>query len=134
LTRTQQLEELEKLVDDLRSDNTRYPVLVEGERDVSALRLLGLEGTILKLNSGESLVQRADRLSTQYPRIVLLTDWDAKGMRLHGRLRELLEDCEVYVDDHYWLRLRKICGRACRTIEDLPAQLRHLRRMAGKAD
>jgi len=133
LTRDRQLEALEKLFADLRSDNALSPVLVEGDRDVAALRNLGLEGTILKLNAGESLVQRADRLSAQYPRIILLTDWDAKGTGLHARLRDLLEDCEVEADDRHWLRLRRLCGRSCRTIEDLPSRLGYLRRMAAGA-
>jgi len=107
---------------------------VEGERDVSALREMGLEGTILKLNSGESLVERADRLSREYVRILLLTDWDPKGLRLHERLKELLEDCQVEVEDRHWLRLRRLCGSGCRTIEDVPAKVRSLRRMAGLAD
>jgi len=109
-------------------------VLVEGERDVAALRDMGLEGTIIKLNSGESMVERADNLSRAYGRIILLTDWDPKGLRLHERLHELLEDCQVEVEDRLWLRLRRLCGSGCRTIEDVPALVGSLRRMAGRAD
>jgi 5S rRNA maturation endonuclease (ribonuclease M5) len=109
-------------------------VLVEGARDVAALRDLGFEGTILKLNSGEGLVERADHLSRAYGRIIILTDWDPKGLRLHERLKELLEDCQVEVEDRNWLRLRRLCGGGCRTIEDLPALIRSLGRMAGRAD
>ena len=109
-------------------------MLVEGSRDVAALRDMGFEGTILKLNSGESLVQRADRLSRDHGRIIILTDWDPKGLLLHERLKELLEDCQVEVEDRHWLRLRRLCGSGCRTIEDVPAKVLSLRRMAGRAD
>lgn len=109
-------------------------MLVEGARDVVALREMGLEGTILKLNTGESLVERADRLSRAYGRILILTDWDPKGLRLHERLKALLEDCQVEAEDRHWLRLKRLCGSGCRTIEDVPALVRSLRRMAGRAD
>jgi hypothetical protein len=47
---------------------------------------------------------------------------------------ELLRDCQVEVEDRHWLRLKRLCGGACRTIEDLPAMLGSLRRMAGQDD
>ena len=102
-------------------------MLVEGARDVAALRELGMEGTIIKLNRGQSLVERADQLSRLHERVLLLTDWDRKGMQLHERLKGLLEGSRVVVLDHLWLRLRKLCGSGCRTVEELPALVSMLR-------
>jgi len=114
----------------LRAGSEVSPVLVEGERDVAALRKLGLEGEILKLNLGEGLVARADELSHRYKKIILLTDWDYKGVELHDRLKRLLQDAQVKTDDFFWSRLRKLVGGGSRTVEDLPAFLKILRERA----
>ena len=110
----------------MRAGSEESPVLVEGERDVAALRKLGLEGEILKLNLGEGLVARADELSHRYKKIILLTDWDYKGVELHDRLKRLLQDAQVKTDDFFWSRLRKLVGGGSRTVEDLPAFLKIL--------
>jgi 5S rRNA maturation endonuclease (ribonuclease M5) len=130
LTKKEQLDEIEKLLDRLRAASEQFPVLVEGARDVAALRKLGLEGEILKLNRGEGLVARADALSHQYKDIILLTDWDYKGVELHDRLKRLLQDAQVRTDDFFWSRLRKLVGGGSRTVEDLPAFLEILRERA----
>lgn len=130
MTKKEQLDEIEKLLDRLRAASEQFPVLVEGARDVAALRKLGLEGEILKLNRGEGLVARADALSHQYKDIILLTDWDYKGVELHDRLKRLLQDAQVRTDDFFWSRLRKLVGGGSRTVEDLPAFLEILRERA----
>ncbi len=131
MTRKAQLDELEKLLGRLRAANERSPVLVEGERDVAALRKLGMEGELHKLNRGEGLVARTDELSHGYREIILLTDWDYKGVELHDRLKALLQDAQVEAEDFIWSRLRKLTGGGCRTVEGLPAFLAQLRERAG---
>ena len=129
--RRQQLDELEKLLRRLRAANLESPVLVEGKRDVGALRALGLEGEVLKLNRGKSLVDRADALSRRYRKVIVLTDWDRKGVELHDRLVGLLRDAQVATGDFLWSRLRLLAGGGCRTVEDLPTFLSQLRERAG---
>jgi len=131
LTRKEQLDELEKLLGRLRAASLESPVLVEGERDVAALRALGLEGELLKLNRGEGLVALTDALSARHQKIILLTDWDYKGVELHDRLGRLLRDAQVSSDDFFWSRLKKLTGGGCRTVESLPALLAQLRERAG---
>jgi len=133
LTRKEQLDELEKLLERLRAANLEAPVLVEGARDVKALLALGLEGEILKLNRGQSIVARTDRLSRTYRKVIILTDWDYKGVELHDRLKGLLEDAQVEADDFCWSRLKRLSGGGCRTVEDLPAFLSLIREKAGSA-
>lgn len=132
LTRKEQLDELEKIMAKLRAANAEAPMLVEGERDVAALRELGFEGTILKLNKGDSMVGRAEELSQIYKKIILMTDWDDKGLQLHDSLKRLLVDSEVAAEDFFWLRLRKLCGNGCRAVEDLPRLISALRELTGK--
>ncbi len=131
MTRKEQLDELEKLLGRLRAANLGSPVLVEGDRDAVALHLLGLEGEVLKINQGLSLVERSDELSHKYRKVILLTDWDDKGVQLHARLRGLLEDVQVESDDFFWNRLKRLVGGGSRTVEDLPAFIRILKERSG---
>ena len=134
MNRKEQLAEFEKLLERLRSASLENPVLVEGDRDVAALHALGLEGGIEKLNRGESIVGRTDALSRRYRKIIVLTDWDCKGVELHDRLARLLQDARVAVDDFYWSRLKRLAVRpgGCRTVESLPSFLEFLKERAGQ--
>jgi len=133
MAKQERLDELEKLLGRLRAANLESPVLVEGLRDVAALRALGLEGELVKLNRGESIVARTEELSHKYREVILLTDWDYKGVELHDRLKRLLLDAQADADDFFWSRLKKLSGGGCRTVEDLPAFLALLRERAGSA-
>jgi 5S rRNA maturation endonuclease (ribonuclease M5) len=132
MNRKGQLDEFEKLLARLRAASLEAPVLVEGDRDVAALRALGLEGEVTKLNRGESIVARTDELSHRYRKVILLTDWDYKGVELHDRLARLLRDAQVSSDDFFWSRLRALAGGGCRTVESLPSFLALLRERAGE--
>ncbi|MEM2870800.1 MAG: hypothetical protein QW379_10375 [Thermoplasmata archaeon] len=108
-------------------------MLVEGARDVAALRKLGVRGRILMLNRGQGLLRRCEVLAREHGRVILLTDWDLKGRELHERLKKLLAACGGVPDETFWLALRRLCGGSNRTIEELPSFLRNLRETAGAA-
>ncbi len=130
LARQEQLERLEGLLEELRAASLQAPVLVEGERDAAALRELGVEGRVLCLNRGQSIVRRCEELAQSHSSVILLTDWDWKGRQLHDKLRRGLEACGATADERIWVSLRQLCGGWCRTVEDLPSLLSRLREMA----
>ena len=92
------LEEMEGTVD---------TVLVEGARDVEALRRLGFHGRIEVCSrvgvSNSDLVEGLARRKD----VVILTDFDGEGRRLNRRLSRLLERRGVRVET----RLRRAVGR-----------------------
>lgn len=92
------LEEMEGAVD---------AVLVEGARDVEALRHLGFHGRIEVCSrvgvSNSDLVEGLARRKA----VVILTDFDGEGRRLNRRLSRLLERRGVRVET----RLRRAVGR-----------------------
>lgn len=45
---------IEEIMRKLRVMNESVPIIVEGEKDVDALRSLGMEGEILTIHSGKS--------------------------------------------------------------------------------
>lgn len=106
-------ERFDRLLDvlvDLRETNETVPVVVEGQRDVTALRLLGLKGRIVTLHRGDPLFLVAEALGAQAQEVVLLTDWDTKGQALFESLRVSLAANGVRVngafrdDLRHWIR------------------------------
>ncbi len=85
-----ELEELEKFLERVKVMNKEIPIVVEGKHDEIALRNLGFEGKIIKINAGTSMVALADSLSSIYSEVILLLDWDERGERNAKRLSELL--------------------------------------------
>lgn len=72
-----------KLIEELMS----YTLIVEGRKDAEALKALGLID-IVPLN-GQPLDKFVERLSGR--ETVILTDYDAEGKRLAGKLLKLLQ-------------------------------------------
>ncbi len=119
------LEDLEDALQSLIKRNySGIPVVVEGEKDVAALRSLGLSGKILVLNVGLSIPDFCDKLSERFSEIVVLTDWDRTGGRLAGILLSQLKG-RVNCD----MSFREVCVRCCmvRVVEGLPSFLQTLK-------
>ncbi len=84
------LESLRELFHILSELNKKIPVIVEGRRDILALRSLGLEGEILQVHGGKGLYEFSEELHERFQEVILLIDWDQRGEALYGSLGELL--------------------------------------------
>jgi 5S rRNA maturation endonuclease (ribonuclease M5) len=119
------LEEIEKTLLELQEENKTVPVIVEGEKDIAALRALELSGEIIQFNTGQSVSDFCDRIGQQHQKIVLLTDWDWRGGRLCQQIKKNLE-YRVEVNLRYRSVFAKRCP--CRTVEGLPSWIETLRK------
>lgn len=86
----ERFEMLLEVLDELREANKATPILVEGQRDITSLRALGMPGAVVALNQGTTLFNVAEVLGAQVKEIILLTDWDSKGQQLFDRMRAQL--------------------------------------------
>ncbi len=123
------LEVLEKMLKELREENITVPILVEGDKDTAALRRLGMNGTIVSVNVGMSLISFCDMIARQYTEIILLMDWDRRGGHICHTIRKNLEG-RVRCN----LKYREIIAKHAmiRTVEGLPSWLETLnRKIAG---
>ena len=112
----QKLKSLRRLLCHLRMD--RVVVLVEGKRDVHALRGLQFcEGDILQI-SNRRPDDVARLLSGTTKTVVILTDNDESGEKLMRRYAEELSANNIHVDTQSRKTIRWIFG--VRTMEDLP--------------
>ncbi len=121
----QRLEELDELLTELREDNKSIPIIVEGEKDIAALRRLEMLGEIIRFNTGQSVSDFCDNIAEKHRKIILLTDWDWRGGRLGSSIKKNLEN-RVECNLGYRQMLAHLC--TCRTVEGIPTWLETLRR------
>jgi 5S rRNA maturation endonuclease (ribonuclease M5) len=118
-------ERLREVLEALCEVNKRFPVVVEGKKDVQALRKLGLSGDIMPLHSGKGLYEFSEDLAQRFSKVILLLDWDAKGENLHASLTNNLRG---HWEEYSAFRelLKMICQKDIKDIESIPALLLRL--------
>lgn len=119
------LDELEALLNELQEENKTVPIIVEGEKDITALRKLEMTGEIIRFNKGQSVSDFCDTIAQKYQKIILLTDWDWRGGRLGLSIKKHLEN-RVECNISYRQLFARRC--TCRTVEGIPSWLQTLRR------
>lgn len=113
-------EDIEKALIELQDENKITPILVEGDKDIEALRKLGINGIIISINTGKSLSNFCDMLAQKYVSIIILTDWDRKGGYLSHIIQKNLKG-RVKCNTYY----REIFAKNAmiKTLEGLPSWL-----------
>jgi len=114
----QTVEELIEFIDLLAEKNEEVPIIVEGRNDVYGLRSLGFRGEIHSLNHGKSLLQRVEEISADSKEMIVLPDFDRKGVALKDTVKRYVEGMGKTANIYYWNRIRSFRLVAC--IEDLP--------------
>jgi 5S rRNA maturation endonuclease (ribonuclease M5) len=105
-----------KFLEELSQINESVPIVVEGYRDVQALRALGIQGEIVKLHSGRSIQQFCEEFSEHHGEVVILTDWDNRGNQLFHLVTRFMDaNWEPY--NHFRQTLRDLAGGAFQEVE-----------------
>lgn len=120
---------LREVLQALYEVNKRIPVIVEGRRDINALRKIGLVGDIITLHSGKGVYEFCEDISENYSNAVLLMDWDDKGEKL---FRALAEGLAGLWEEFASLReiIKVLCQKDIKDIEGIPGLIE---RLAGTA-
>ncbi len=92
-------------------------VVVEGKRDVAALRKLGFYGNICEFHSYKGLIRFVDSMDS-YKHLIVLLDSDRKGKYLTSRIIKQLEH-RIKIDLSFKKKLRLITKGKIHHIEDL---------------
>ncbi len=122
----ERLDALNAILDELQEENHMVPIVVEGRHDIESLRALGLEGELLTINIGLSLLAFCEQYAQKHDAVILLMDWDPRGKRLRKTLKRKFRLVGVDVNDQYWLDLRRYAYPEIKDIESLAALLRRL--------
>jgi 5S rRNA maturation endonuclease (ribonuclease M5) len=122
------LEDIENALSELQEENKHIPIVVEGDKDIEALRKLGVDGVIIGVNTGVSLIAYCDRLAQKYRDIIILTDWDRRGGYLCHTIKKNLigrVNCNTYY--------REIFAKnsMIRTLEGLPSWIETMKEKIG---
>ncbi len=120
-----------KVIEDLIVNNSKVPVIVEGKKDVKALKTLGLSGDILTLNHGIPIFNFCEEIARTHREVIILTDWDSRGGRLAKALREGLSANGVKHEKDPRAKLVILCKKEIKDIEALPKFIRSLERKVG---
>ncbi len=120
----ERLIELERTVEEMIELNASMPAIVEGKRDVAALRRLGLKGEVITINGPGTLVTFCDKVAEEHQEAILLMDWDRTGGKLTRVLRDNLQG---RVRTHRRLRKNLAVYAEVQDVESLPNYLVSLR-------
>jgi 5S rRNA maturation endonuclease (ribonuclease M5) len=117
------IKKLEELFEELRSINLTIPIIVEGKNDEAALRELRVNGKIIRLNTGSSILNFCEEIAKIHNEIILLPDWDVKGQQLLKKLKKDFKPSKVKIIDRFWLDFKKYCSKEIHQVEYLTKYL-----------
>jgi 5S rRNA maturation endonuclease (ribonuclease M5) len=120
------MEKIELLLIQLAEESAKgKPIVVEGKKDLVALRELGVSGAILTVKTGgKSFLQATvETEALGSGEIILLLDFDRRGREGAKRLQESLERGKMKVNVKFWRELHSLVGREVSCIESLPAYI-----------
>jgi 2,5-diamino-6-(ribosylamino)-4(3H)-pyrimidinone 5'-phosphate reductase len=128
-------EEIVQIIDALAEESAKgTPILVEGKKDVEALRVLGVGGPVVCVKTGgKSLLDFVFELEkAKVSEVILLLDFDRRGKQGTNRLRQNIEHSGIKVNLEFWLALLRLAGKDVQCVEGLDAYLENLRAKIGK--
>lgn len=122
-------ERLTGLLEKLVAESAKgVPIVVEGQKDVGALRQLNVEGKIVSSKtSGKSFLDILTEIENLKVReVILLLDFDRRGVEWTHRLKRHLEKTRIKPNLTFWNQLYGLVGRDLKDIEGLPGYLETL--------
>ncbi|MDQ1371089.1 MAG: hypothetical protein QG582_3 [Candidatus Thermoplasmatota archaeon] len=119
------------ILDKLEDASSSMPIVVEGLKDVEAMRKLGLKDNVVSLGKGLTVFAFSEKLSKRHASAVILTDWDRKGGKLARMLKDAFGANGVKADTDLRAKLVLLTKKDIKDIESLPRYVERLRDMAG---
>ena len=107
-----------KTLEKYRAKNEEVPIIVEGKNDKGSLRKIEFPGDIIILNGGNSLVNFSENVAEENDEVIILTDFDRKGVDLKETIERYMSGLGCQVDTKLWETIRRYGN--IRTIEELP--------------
>jgi len=124
-------ERLSKLLEKLVSESGKgVLIVVEGQNDVRALRKLAIEGGVISTKtSGKSFLDILAEIEGQkVHEVILLLDFDRRGVEWTRRLKQHLEKTRIKPNLSFWSELHSLVGRDVKDLEGLPAYFETLKK------
>ena len=122
-------ERLAELLEKLVAESAKgVPIVVEGQKDVGALRQLNVEGKVVSSKtSGKSFLDILTEIENLRVReVILLLDFDRRGVEWTHRLKRHLEKTRIKPNLTFWNQLYGLVGHDLKDIEGLPTYIKTL--------
>ena len=105
------------------------PIVVEGKKDVDALRALGLTGAVVMVKTGgKSFLDAVSEIEKMgASEVILFLDFDRRGKEGTKRLKQSLERAKIKPNVKFWRDLAALVGKEIQCVESLTAYLDTLR-------
>jgi 5S rRNA maturation endonuclease (ribonuclease M5) len=96
-------------------------IVVEGYRDIQALKNLGYEGKIISCQQvGVSDYEFLEKLVQNFKKVLILSDFDQKGLRINKQFSTILEQSGIKIEHGFRREIgRFTAGLGVYAIEDL---------------
>jgi len=130
-------ERLSRLLEKLASESAKdVLIVVEGQNDAKALRKLAIRGKVISAKtSGKSFLDLLAEIERRKIReVILLLDFDRRGIEWTRRLKQHLEKTRIKPNLNFWNELHSLVGHDVKDLEGLPAYLETLKRKTSSAD
>ena len=104
------------------------PIVVEGKKDVAALRASGVAGKVLTVKTGgKSFLDAVSEIEKMGPsEVILFLDFDRRGREGTKRLKQSLERAKIKPNVKFWRELSALVGKEIQCVESLTVYLRTL--------
>ena len=129
-------EKIQQILEYLTQESANgTPVIVEGKKDIEALRNLGVTGKILAAKTGGKsrldLISEIEKTGSQ--EVILLLDFDRRGKEWTAVLRQNLEKTRIKANVTFRKELSRLSRKELKDIEGLEAYLQTLKERIGEA-
>jgi len=121
------LQVLERLAEESANGIT---IIVEGKKDIEALRTLAIGGNIICAKTGgKSLLDVISEVEKTGAReVILLLDFDRRGREWTNRIRQQLEKARIKPNILFWRELSSLIGKEVKDVEGLTTYMETLKR------
>jgi 5S rRNA maturation endonuclease (ribonuclease M5) len=109
------IRKFEYIIDNLekfKDLSLEMPVIVEGKRDERALRELGINGAIHKVQTSLSVLEFCEKIAREHREVILFTDIDSAGKKIGKAVKKYLTDKGVKVEDNIARKLMRALDTA----------------------
>ena len=119
-------EKIKQVIDSLQDKSAKgILILVEGKKDLEALRTLGVQGLIMSVKTGgksfSDVVYTLEE--AKVTKVVLMLDFDRRGKEGTKRLKQDLERAKITPILEFWRELSGLVSREIQCVESLPVYL-----------
>lgn len=110
-------------------------IIVEGKKDVDALRKLDIRGSIVTAKTcGKSLLDVVDEVSGRnLTEVILLMDFDRRGKEWVKRMTKHFEKTRIKPNLYFWRTFLSFVGRDVKDIEGLASYMQTLQEKIGNS-